>query len=158
MKRTPDAVDLLTDDHLEVNACFKKYQKLMDAQAPASERQALANTVCGLLKAHTSLEEEIFYPAARAAGVEPEVMDEADIEHAAAKELIAQIEAGTPDSEQYDAKVTVLGHYVEHHVIEEHTQMFTKCRRAGMDLVDLRARMEARKAQLLGGPGAPAAA
>lgn len=150
VKRTPDAVDLLTDDHLAVNACFKKYGKLMKAEASAAERQQLANTVCAMLKAHTSIEEEIFYPAARAAGVEPDMMDEADIEHASAKALIAQIETGTPGSQQYDAKVTVLGEYIEHHVVEEHTEMFPKCRRAGMDLVGLRAQMETRKAELLG--------
>ena len=150
VKRTPDAVDLLVDDHLATYACFKKYKKLMDADAPAADRQALANTVCRMLTAHTVIEEEFFYPAARAAGMEADLMDEADVEHASAKELIAQIEAGSPDTDHYDAKVTVLGEYIAHHVIEEHTEMFTKCRRAGMELVELRARMAARKVQLLG--------
>ena len=82
-----------------------------------------------MLKAHTTIEEEIFYPAARRAGIDADLLDEADIEHASAKELIAQIEAGDPDDDHYDAKVKVLGEYITHHVVEEHTEMFPKCRR-----------------------------
>ncbi|MEO5845490.1 MAG: hemerythrin domain-containing protein [Caldimonas sp.] len=140
-----DAVDLLTDDHLQVGALFKQYEKLAKKEAPAEQRRALAQTICDMLKAHTTIEEEIFYPAARRAGIDADLLDEADIEHASAKELIAQIEGGDPADDHYDAKVKVLGEYITHHVVEEHTEMFTKCRRAGMDLVALRAEMEARK-------------
>ena len=140
-----DAVDLLTDDHLEVGALFKQYDKLAKKEAPADQRRMLAQTICDMLKAHTTIEEEIFYPAARRAGLDADLLDEADIEHASAKDLIAQIEAGNPDGDHYDAKVKVLGEYITHHVVEEHTEMFTKCRRSGMDLVGLRGEMEARK-------------
>ena len=153
-----DAVDLLTDDHLEVGALFKQYEKLAKKEAGADERRALARTICGMLKAHTTIEEEIFYPAARRAGIEADMLDEADIEHASAKELIAQIESGNPDDDHYDARVKVLGEYITHHVVEEHTEMFPKCRRAGMDLVALREEMESRKAMLApdaGGPDSP---
>ena len=101
-----------------------------------------------MLKTHTALEEEIFYPAARKAKIEASLLDEADIEHASAKELITQIEGGNPDDDHYDAKVKVLGEYITHHVVEEHTEMFTKCRRSKMDLVALRGEMEARKMAL----------
>ena len=144
-----DAVDLLTDDHLQVSVLFKKYEKLADKDGAADQRQALAATICGMLKTHTTIEEEIFYPAARSAGVEADLLDEADIEHASAKDLIAQIESASPDDDHYDAKVKVLGDYVTHHVIEEQTEMFPKCRRAGMDLVALRAEMAARKLSLM---------
>jgi hypothetical protein len=144
-----DAVDLLTDDHLEVGALFKQYEKLATKEAPAAQRKTLAQTICDMLKAHTTIEEEIFYPAARRAGIDADLLDEADIEHASAKELIAQIEAGNADDDHYDAKVKVLGEYITHHVVEEHSEMFTKCRRASMDLVALRAEMEARKMTLV---------
>jgi len=143
--READAVDLLTDDHLEVGALFKQYEKLAKKEAPADQRRTLAQTICDMLKAHTTVEEEIFYPAARRAGIDADLLDEADIEHASAKELIAQIEGGNPDDDHYDAKVKVLGEYITHHVVEEHTEMFPKCRRSGMDLVGLRSEMEARK-------------
>lgn len=79
-----------------------------------------------MLTVHTKIEEEIFYPAAREAGLDVDMLDEALIEHASAKELIAQIQAGKPGDEFFDAKVKVLSDYVEHHVIEEHTEMFPK--------------------------------
>ena len=138
--READAVDLLTDDHLEVGALFKQYEKLAKKEAPADQRRTLAQTICDMLKAHTTIEEEIFYPAARRAGIDADLLDEADIEHASAKELIAQIEGGNPDDDHYDAKVKVLGEYITHHVVEEHTEMFPKCRRSGMDLVACAAR------------------
>jgi len=152
--READAVDLLTDDHLEVDRLFKQYEKLAKKEAPADQRRTLAQTICDMLKAHTTIEEEIFYPAARRAGIDADLLDEADIEHASAKDLIAQIEGGDPDDDKYDAKVKVLGEYITHHVVEEHTEMFTKCRRSGMDLVGLRGEMEARKMALVpeGGP------
>jgi len=102
-----------------------------------------------MLKAHTTIEEEIFYPAARAAGVEDALMDEADVEHAAAKDLIAQIRAMSPDEDHYDAKVKVLGEQIEHHVEEEQEKMFPKCREAGMDMAELGKALAARKAELM---------
>jgi hypothetical protein len=151
--RPNDAVDLLVADHLAADKCFKQYEKLADKKAPAAQRQALAEKVCGMLKVHTTIEEEIFYPAAREAGIEELMMDEAAVEHASAKDLIAQIESATPDSDYYDAKVKVLGDYIGHHVLEEHTEMFPKCRRSRMDLADLGRRMAARKKELQAGLG-----
>ena len=147
--READAVDLLTDDHLEVGARFKQYEKLAKKEAPADQRRTLAQTICDMLKMHTTIEEEILYPAARRAGIDADLLDEADIEHASAKDLIAQIEAGSPGDDHYDAKVKVLGEYITHHVVEEHTEMFPKCRRSAMDLVGLRGEMEARKMSLV---------
>lgn len=144
-----DAVDLLTDDHLQVDALFKQYEKLAKKQAPARQRKTLVQTIGDMLWAHTAIEEEIFYPAARRAGIDANMLDEADIEHASAKGLIAQIEAGNADADHYDAKVKVLGEYITHYVVEEHTEIFPKCRRTSMDLVALRGKMEARKMALL---------
>jgi hypothetical protein len=154
--KAADAVDLLTDDHLKVSALFKQYEKLAKKKASTDERRSLAATICGMLRAHTMVEEEIFYPAARKARIDAALLDEADIEHASAKDLIAQIESGNPADDHYDAKVKVLGEYITHHVVEEHTEMFPKCRRAGMDLVALRERMAARKAELESGGAAMA--
>jgi hypothetical protein len=151
--READAVDLLTDDHLRVSALFKQFEKLAKKEAPGDQRQSLAQAICAMLKAHTTIEEEIFYPASRRAGIDADLLDEADIEHASAKELIAQIESGNPGDDHYDAKVKVLGEYITHHVVEEHTEMFPKCRRSAMDLVGLRGEMEARKMSLTADEG-----
>ncbi len=146
--REPDAVDLLTDDHLAVTALFQRYERLAKRSAGADERRALAQQICEMLKVHTEIEEEIFYTAARSAGIDADKLDEAKVEHASAKDLIAQIEGGNPDDDLYDARMTVLREYIQHHVVEEHTEMFPKCRRVGMDLVALRGELEARKLSL----------
>ena len=106
--------------------------------------------ICGLLKVHTTIEEEIFYPAARAAlaAKGDDMLDEATVEHASAKALIAQLESASPGDQLYDAKLTVLGEYIKHHVKEEQEEMFPKCRKAKMDLRGLGAQMAARKAEL----------
>jgi hypothetical protein len=147
--REPDAVDLLTDDHLQVSALFKRYVKLAKKKAPAGERRTLAESICAMLKAHTTIEEEIFYPAARRAGIDDDMLDEAKVEHASSKDLIAQIESSDAKDDLYDAKVTVLGEYIQHHVVEEQNEMFPKCRRSGMDLVALRGELETRKQSIL---------
>ena len=147
---TPDAIKLLTEDHREVHALFAKYQKLADAEADGSDRQALAEQICKMLTMHATIEEEIFYPGAREAGVDSDLLDEADVEHASAKALIAQIKAMEPDDDHYDAKVKVLGEYIAHHVTEEQDEMFPKCRKAGMDLGELGTALAERKKELLG--------
>jgi hemerythrin superfamily protein len=147
--KAQDAVQLLTAEHKEVNALFKEYQKLVDAEAAASERETLARQICLMLTVHATTEEEIFYPAARAAIDDEDLLDEAEVEHGSAKELIAQIEASTPDEPLYDAKVKVLGEYVQHHVKEEEGELFPKAKKAKLDLAELGAQIAARKEELM---------
>ncbi len=145
----PDAIKLLTDDHKEVHTLFQEYLKLADKDADGEERQAAAEQICLLLTVHATIEEEIFYPAARAADVDAALFDEADIEHACAKDLIAQIRDMGPDEDHYDAKVKVLGEYIDHHVKEEQDEMFPKCRKSSMDLADIGEQLAARKEELM---------
>jgi hypothetical protein len=147
--RAPDAVKMLTADHKEVHALFQKYKKLSTAQAPADEREPLAQQICDMLTVHATIEEEIFYPAARQAGVESDLLDEADVEHACAKDLIAQIQAMTAGDAHYDARVIVLGEYIDHHVKEEQDEMFPACKKAKMDLEALGAALAERKSALM---------
>lgn len=144
-----DATVLLSREHAQVKKLFKQYEKLADAQADAQQRSELAQQICQMLTAHATMEEEIFYAAAREAGVDSDLLDEAEVEHASAKDLIAQIEGMDPDEELYDAKVKVLGEYIDHHVQEEENEMFPKCRKAGMDLTALAASLSQRKGQLM---------
>ena len=144
-----DATLLLSRDHAEVKKLFKQYDKLAEAEADGDERQALARQICSMLTVHATVEEEIFYPAAREAEVDSDLLDEAEVEHASAKDLIAQIEAMGPDDELYDAKVKVLGEYIDHHVQEEEGEMFPKCRKADMDLAELAQQLSERKAELM---------
>ena len=144
-----DATVLLMRDHNEVSKLFKQYKALSESKAEGSDRQALAEQICDMLTVHATAEEEIFYPAAREANVESDLLDEAEVEHASAKDLIAQIRALGPDDDLYDAKVTVLGEYIDHHVKEEENEMFPKCRKADMDLAGLAQRLADRKAELM---------
>lgn len=133
--RAKDAVTLLKADHADVKQCFKDYQKLVDAGAKGNKRQPLAEHICQMLTVHATIEEEIFYPAAREVLDEDDLdlVDEAAVEHASAKDLIAQIQSMGPDEDLYDAKVKVLGEYIDHHVKEEQDELFPKCKDAGMD-------------------------
>ena len=144
-----DAIKLLTDDHKTVHKMFVQYAKLCQGGADGTERQPVAEQICMALTVHAAIEEEIFYPEARSAGVEAALLDEAEVEHASVKDLIAQIQGMAPDDELYDAKVTVLGEYVDHHVKEEQDEMFPKCRQSTMDLKALGTQLAARKAELM---------
>lgn len=146
-----DAIALLTADHRAVKKLYKKYQSLMEDEADAAERGEIAKQICTALTAHATAEEEIFYPAVREAIKDEDLMDEADIEHASAKDLIAQIQSMNPDDAKYDARVIVLCEYIEHHVKEEENEMFPKARKArGLDMQDLGEQLAARKAELTG--------
>ncbi len=149
--RAKDATALLKADHAEVKALFKEYQKLVDDEAEGEERQALAEQICMMLTVHATIEEEIFYPAAREVLSEEDMdlVDEADVEHASAKDLIAQIQSMGPDDELYDAKVKVLGEYIDHHVKEEQDEMFPKVKDAGMDTKAVGEELLARKEALM---------
>jgi len=147
--RTPDAVKLLTADHKEVHALFEKYKKLSTAEAPTEEREQLAHQICDMVTVHATIEEEILYPAARQAGIESDLLDEAEVEHECAKDLIAQIQAMSADDGLYDAKVIVLGEYIDHHVKEEQDEIFPACRKAKMDLEGLGAELAERKSALM---------
>ncbi len=143
----PDAIRLLKDDHREVEAWFEDFEKT----ASASRKQKLANQICLALRVHTKIEEEIFYPACREAGVDESLMDEADVEHDGAARLIEQIEAGAPGDDHWDAKVSVLGEMIKHHVKEEEQRdgIFAKAKKAGLDLKELGAELKARKDELM---------
>lgn len=118
-----------------------------------AKKKALVAKICSELSVHTQIEEEIFYPAIKTALKDKLLVPEATIEHGGIKDLIAQLEGAEPDGEMYDAKVKVLSEYVEHHVKEEQTGMFQKAKTTSLDLVELGARMAARKADLLAARG-----
>jgi hemerythrin superfamily protein len=151
-----DAIELLTQDHKEVKAMFGAFKKLKAAEDAYEDKAELVEQICTALTIHATVEEEIFYPAVRAAIDDQDLMDEADVEHAGAKELIAQLEASSPSDDHYDAKVTVLGEMIDHHVNEEEGTMFPKARNA-IDTKAVGTELAARKAQLALGTGVKAA-
>lgn len=143
-----DAISLLIEDHENVKSMFEQYEALGDRAHVTKKR--LATQICTELTKHATAEEEIFYPAVRAAGGKDkdDMVDEAVVEHASAKELIAQILAMEADEDLFDAKVKVLSELIEHHVQEEEGEMFPKARKAGLDLEMLGQQIAERKAQI----------
>lgn len=142
-----DAIALLKADHRKVEELFEQFEKTRIA----GRKHAIAHEICVELKIHTSIEEEIFYPAFRGI-IEDNVLNEAYVGHDGAKILINDIEAGSPEDDFYDAKVKVLSEEIKHHVHEEEMPsegMFAQCRRTDVDLVILRDQMLARKEELL---------
>jgi hemerythrin-like domain-containing protein len=141
------AIEMLKEDHAKVKKAFKEFET-MDRSDTETCRQ-LVQTVCEDLKVHTTLEEEIFYPAVREAIEDEDIMNEASVEHETAKMLIEQLENMEPDDPNYYATFTVLGEYVMHHVKEEEGEMFPEAKKAGIDLEALGSRMQERKSELM---------
>src|SRR3546814_911339 len=128
-----DAIRLLKADHRQVKDYFHDFERAKSA----SKKQDLANKICKALTVHTKIEEEIFYPAARKEIKDGDLLDEAEVEHATAKQLIAEIQKMKSGDRLFDAKVTVLGEYVNHHVAEEEKELFPEVRETDIDLKDL---------------------
>lgn len=141
-----DALKMLAEDHRKVEELFEKYE---NARGPAAQAK-IVRQICEELTIHALIEEQVFYPAVRAA-VDEDMMDEAQVEHDSAKGLILSLRDADPGDEYYDAKVSVLKEQVEHHVYEEERQrgsIFAQARKADIDLEGLGAEMAALKKQL----------
>jgi len=150
--RTPHAreqvLELLKEDHKQVKKHFRDFDK-MEPQDDPQACEELVRRTCSELTVHATLEEELFYPAARNAlqGKEGEdLIDEAEVEHNSAKQLMAELEGMQPDDPKFKATFTVLGEYVKHHVKEEESEMFEKIERAKIEweplLQDMRRRQQ----------------
>ena len=140
-----DATVLLRADHTLVAGLFAQYAKTQSNL----KKQRLVAQICTELSVHAQVEEELFYPAVKAALKDKLLVPEATVEHASLKALIAEVEGVAPGSEMFDARIKVLGEYVKHHVKEEQTQMFPKARAATLDLLELGSAIATRKQALL---------
>jgi hemerythrin superfamily protein len=143
-----DAIALLKADHRQVEDWFEQFEKARND----ARKLELATDICNALKVHTTIEEEIFYPAFLEATDDKDTHHEAEIEHDGAKKLIAEIEASSPDDDYYDSKVKVLSEMIKHHVKEEEQPggMFAEARKSDMDLDALGEQLAQRKSELEG--------
>lgn len=144
--RGRDAIALLKAEHRQVETWFAQFE---DTES-APEKQKLATQICQAIRLHTQIEDEVFYPACRDAGISEDMMDEADVEHDMVRKLVAEVEAGKPGDDHWEARVKVLSELVEHHVKEEEQRdgIFAAAKKADMDLISLAQRMAARKSEL----------
>jgi hemerythrin superfamily protein len=140
-----DAIQLLKADHREVEKLFSQFEK-----ARGDERKMqIARQVCMELRVHTQIEEEIFYPASRDFLKDDEIVNEAIVEHQAAKDLIDEIEGMEATDEMFEAKVTVLQEQIEHHVEEEEKELFPQLQKSDMDLKGIGEQLAMRKGELM---------
>jgi hemerythrin superfamily protein len=142
-----DALELLEQDHREVETMFEEFEDLEDD----NEKVELSRKICAALTVHAEVEESVFYPRARKAVDEPDLLDEAQVEHNSAKLLIAEILAMRPKDKLFDAKVKVLGEYIKHHVQEEENELFPKLRDSDMDLDSVGKKMMQQKMNIVSG-------
>ena len=142
-----NAFDVLEQDHREVEEWFDEYDELKDSD---EDRKAeLAEKICLALKIHAQIEEEIFYPRAREATKDDDLIDEAIVEHATVKNLIAEIEEMDVGEELFDAKVRVLGEMVKRHIREEEEELFPELQSAKVDLDAVGKELAERKEELM---------
>ena len=144
----PLAIELLMSDHRKVEDLFERYDQ--EKESDEGTRREIAQKICAELTIHAQVEEELFYPWLREnlEDDEMEMLEEAQVEHQTAKDLIAQIEAATEIDEVYNAKVKVLGEYIKHHVQEEENEIFPEVRSEQEELDELGQEMSARKGEL----------
>jgi hemerythrin superfamily protein len=145
--KLPLALEMLTSDHRKVEDLFERFEEMKEEDD--ASRVAIAQRICSELTVHAQVEEDLLYPWLRENLEETDKVAEADVEHATAKQLIAEImPVGEPD-EAYDAKVKVLSEYIKHHVKEEENEIFPEVASEEEELDELGQEMAARKAELM---------
>jgi hemerythrin-like domain-containing protein len=142
-----NAIQLLKSDHAEVKELFDRFEKIGEDPSLA-EKEDIVRNACLKLSVHATIEEEIFYPAARELPTTDALLNEAEVEHGTAKDLIAVLDGMEADDEMFDANFTVLSEYIKHHVKEEESELFPKIQKSALDLNKLGLKMLERKEQL----------
>jgi hemerythrin superfamily protein len=142
-----DAIDFLHADHERIRRLFGEFERLLQAGAK-DEAEELARCICREVTLHATVEEEIFYPEARAAIADANLVREARVEHALVKYLIEQILKSSIADEKFTARVRVLGACMLRHMREEDDIMFVRARATGLDMHEIGSRIAARKHDL----------
>ena len=140
-----DAIQLLKADHDTVEKLFGQFNKAKGDE----RRMQLCRKIIMEFMVHAQIEEEIFYPACKDAMSDDDLVNEATVEHQAAKDLIGEIRGMDPADEMFDARMQVLQEQIEHHVKEEETELFPKARKADLDMKALGERLAMRKKELM---------
>lgn len=147
-KAVPDALALLRAGHDKIRSLLRQFEALSSDADDEQCKADLVDEICYELTIHSMIEDEIFYPAVRAAIDDDDLMDEAEVEHAGARDLIGQLEVMYPGDDHFDATITVLGEEIEHHIDKEESDIFVAARASGIDLDALGEQMAARKDEL----------
>ena len=150
-----DPFSMLEQDHQDMDELFDQYSQaeddLEEGDDLLSARFALVEEICAQLTLHARIEEEVLYPELRAAIEQPELIDDSEVEHATASDLIAQLESMDPDDPELDLTVEALAHCFRAHVAREETEVFPMAREAGIDVERLASAIEALRLELAQG-------
>ncbi len=147
-KAKSEIIEMLMEDHKRVKRAFREGEKLTE-QEDTEALEEIVQQTCAELQVHATLEEELFYPAIREAIKDTDLLDEAEVEHASAKDLIAQLESMTAEDPKFAATFKVLGEYVKHHIKEEEGEMFEQLERARVQWEPLLQEIQERREQLM---------
>ncbi|HEX8989102.1 MAG TPA: hemerythrin domain-containing protein [Rhodocyclaceae bacterium] len=143
-----EVIEMLKDDHKRVLRAFREFERMNPHEDP--ERcQELVSQTCAELQLHTELEEKCFYPAARHGVREEDLIEEAEVEHLAAKRMLDDLKKMSPEDEKFAATFKVLGEYVKHHVREEEHEIFPQLSRAKLDWQHLQEDMQEQRKSLM---------
>ncbi|MEC5163641.1 hemerythrin-like domain-containing protein [Janthinobacterium sp. CG_23.3] len=143
-----DAISLLTEDHQKVRQMLQQFEELKDDDEQLDLKLELVEQICYELTVHALVEEELFYPAMRAAIDDDDLMDEAEADHAGIKDLVSQLEGMEPDDEDLDATMTVLSEQLERHITLEEEEIFAKAKNAQLDIAALGQQMQDRREEI----------
>ncbi len=149
-----EIINMLKADHKKAKKAFKDFEKL-DVEEDGESAEALVSQTLAELEIHAALEEQIFYPAARGAIKEEDLIDEAEVEHMTVKVLIEQLKSMGAEEEKFAATFKVLGEYINHHVQEEEGEMFKQITKPGVDWDSVLQEMQTQRAQLFEEKGLP---
>jgi hemerythrin superfamily protein len=142
-----DAIALLRADHDKLEDLFSSFDEIKYGRSD-SEKKRLVNAICREIRMHSALEQELFYPAARAEVADDDLMNEAIVEHDGIARLVSELETMDVADDMMNAKMHVLEAYINHHVREEEENIFPRARESGLDMAELAAQMIRRRSSL----------
>ena len=147
-KARNEIIEMLMEDHKRVKRAFRDGEKQTEQDDDDALEQIVRQT-CAELTVHATLEEEVFYPALREEIRQTDLLDEAEVEHASAKALIAELEQMDSSDPKFAATFKVLGEYVKHHIREEESELFPQLGRTGVRWEALQQEMQRRRKELM---------
>jgi hemerythrin superfamily protein len=141
----PDALSVLRRDHRLAEELFAEF-----ARSAPQQLDPLARRICKMLRVHTQIEEELFYPVVgRALTADKGLLEDARREHAQARESIMRIESMTSDNPSFCDEVDALSRCVAEHVAAEEQELFPKVSATTLDLNALGVALAERRDTLL---------
>jgi hypothetical protein len=141
-----DALDRLSRGHEQTRALADECRRFAHHVGGDPAMQEVAEALCRAIHRMAALEEELFFPAARAALEASQLVDLAELEHATARQIIRQLQCTDPREARYEALVIALTECVERHARHEQAQLFPRLRESGLDMEALARRLDERLA------------